>query len=194
MKYHTFISCPIKEIGCTAISPRWASNHYLSRTKGVCKTCAATRKSINSVRKLLSEPRLRLYKTKAGLGRLQIFIACPNLFVGCTTKKPRWVWVDKRFYKIKGSCRSCSTFQGGWIDQWGYKRTRMGAEHRLIMEQMLGRKLRKGETVHHKNAKRADNRQQNLELRMAGRHPKGWSLRQMREYLKTVPRQLGGLK
>jgi hypothetical protein len=62
------------------------------------------------------------------------------------------------------------------------------------MQKILGRKLRKGETVHHKNGKRADNRPQNLELRMSGNHPKGWSLRQMREYLKTVPKRLGGLK
>lgn len=37
-------------------------------------------------------------------------------------------------------------------------------EHRHVMEQTLGRKLRPGETVHHKNTKRADNRPGNLEL------------------------------
>ena len=109
-------------------------------------------------------------------------------------------------YLIKKGCgRFCSkkcwclSQRVGYINQHGYRVItvddgRQIAEHRYVMEKMLYRRLRKGETVHHKNAKRSDNRQVNLELRMAGNHPVGWSLRQMREYLKTVPKRLGGLK
>ena len=39
-------------------------------------------------------------------------------------------------------------------------------EHRHVMETVLGRKLRKGENIHHRNGDRLDNRECNLELWM----------------------------
>jgi hypothetical protein len=46
------------------------------------------------------------------------------------------------------------------------------AEHVLVMAEAVGRPLAKGETVHHRNGVRADNRLENLELWVRS-HPSG---------------------
>lgn len=55
-----------------------------------------------------------------------------------------------------------------YLDREGYARIRIDGtfypEHRIVMMAMLGRPLFPGESVHHRNGQRADNRPANLEL------------------------------
>lgn len=197
-----WVACPIKEIGCTAKKPRWVDYSTILRQKqkGACKGCGRRKYTL---KKLLQIPGVIKARTNS-VGYAEVLIACPLQKRVCFHRKPRWVYqgsVTWRAGKVPGSCKSCSKEKGGHINSKGYRAISLGSrkgknklEHRVIMEGILGRKLRKGETVHHKNGKRADNRKLNLELRMSGNHPRGWSLRQMREYLKTIPKRLGGLK
>lgn len=55
-----------------------------------------------------------------------------------------------------------------YLNRYGYVMIRENGlsrpEHRRVMEDVLGRPLVAGESVHHKNGIRSDNRRENLEL------------------------------
>lgn len=102
----------------------------------------------------------------------------------CSSCGVGFVWIRK--YRLCPSnphrklCASClqrhqaeynrkpSSRPNRYIDSNGYVNIRLDgkfvAEHRYVMEQILARPLRKGESVHHKDGDKANNAQENLEL------------------------------
>jgi|694.fasta_scaffold99305_3 hypothetical protein len=73
----------------------------------------------------------------------------------------------------------------GYVLEYDWDRKRRVYQHRLVMERYLGRHLRKGENVHHRNGDRADNRIENLELWASGQ-PRGQRIEDKVEWARQI--------
>ena len=90
----------------------------------------------------------------------------------CTNKHDAKGYCKKHYYRFKtygDPSISLRNLPGeGHVNKFGYRELsidgRRVLEHRLVMEQDIGRELYAHENVHHKNGIRLDNRISNLEL------------------------------
>jgi hypothetical protein len=128
------------------------------------------------------------FKQKRANNKDYCSTACKRL---AATRKLQGLPIKGPKKHIKGS---------GYINNQGYKILSMKhpnstgrgqiLEHTLIMSNHLGRPLMKGETVHHKNGIRHDNRLENLEL-WSHSHPFGQRVEDKIKWCKEFLEQYG---
>lgn len=107
---------------------------------------------------------------------------------GCLTTDMLRIMVKGKPSKKRGAERRLN--RNGYVLIWvpnndGTDGSRCIFEHVHVMSKHIGRPLMKGETVHHKNGIRSDNRIENLEL-WASHHPPGQRTSDLVDFAKEI--------
>jgi len=173
--------------------PGTAAVRQLAPTEGECEVegCRAPIKARRWCGPHYDNWRLRGAALKSGPGqgrRPPKYTNTVCLIDGCDRPKgPGRGWCTMHYQRWQatrdvGSVKPLRSDKGNvdWIDAGGYRQVshpvtkKRVLEHRLIMEQVIGRNLLSGENVHHRNGVRVDNRPENLELWVGrGSQPSG---------------------
>jgi len=119
-----------------------------------------------------SQDCLSAFRSKGG----SVVFNCETCSKETIRTKSLFSYARHHFCSNKCAAAFRSEHSKGYIDRNGYKRINVKGqtllEHRCVMEKLLNRKLKRTETVHHKNGIRHDNRPENLEI-LPRRHGPG---------------------
>jgi hypothetical protein len=77
-------------------------------------------------------------------------------------------------YQMQLLGKFTNNYKGGHLRKDGYRLVihngKLCYEHRLLVEKLLGRKLKKSEIVHHKDGNKMNNKVENLEITNRSKH------------------------